>query len=384
MSNPMDDAVAAFRDEQDRTPGDASLGRARLLRAAQRRRERMRALLAAAVVAALVGTNSTTWAWSTGRLDPLLHWLGASDEGPARAAPHAPARAAAEQAPEEVRVQEGEPAPGAALALDDADEARAQQAPPAPGAALALDDVDEAHAQQAPPAPGAALALDDVDEAHAQQAPPTPVSSGAHATPAPHTFDRVAEARSPRIEEQAPTDTRQARAETRRTQAARGAAHVRASGTTAPNGVALLEAATVEGAESDSPSSTNAPSPPDERSTAQARTDDDLAAALRALDPPPPAVDADRRAFARAHRIHFGGGSPEQALPAWDRYLSQFPRGRFVPEARFNRAVSLLRLRRDDEARAALTPFANGAYGGVRARDARALLDALDEGRLRR
>lgn len=93
---------------------------------------------------------------------------------------------------------------------------------------------------------------------------------------------------------------------------------------------------------------------------------------------------SDRRAFASAHGIHHGGGAPLSALRAWDRYLARFPRGRFVPEARFNRAVTLLRLRRDDAARAALRPFADGAYEGLRQREARALLEALDRGTLRR
>ncbi len=54
----------------------------------------------------------------------------------------------------------------------------------------------------------------------------------------------------------------------------------------------------------DSPSSTNAPSPPDERSTAQARTDDDLAAALRALE------SASPRRRRRSARLRAGPSHP--------------------------------------------------------------------------
>jgi hypothetical protein len=111
---------------------------------------------------------------------------------------------------------------------------------------------------------------------------------------------------------------------------------------------------------------------------------DSLSAALEELEPPPRTIDADRAAFAEAHRLHFGGGSPAAALSAWDGYLMRFASGRFVPEARFNRAVILLRLRRDAEAREALRPFAQGAYEGLRTREAQDLLDALDRGTLRR
>ena len=49
----------------------------------------------------------------------------------------------------------------------------------------------------------------------------------------------------------------------------------------------------------------------------------------------------------------------------------------FAPEARYNRALSLVRLGRTQEARSALEPFANGAYGGYRKDEAKALLDRI-------
>jgi hypothetical protein len=48
-----------------------------------------------------------------------------------------------------------------------------------------------------------------------------------------------------------------------------------------------------------------------------------------------------------------------------------------VPEAKYNRAIDLLKLRRYVEARAALLPFANGAYGAYHREGARELLRAI-------
>jgi len=81
--------------------------------------------------------------------------------------------------------------------------------------------------------------------------------------------------------------------------------------------------------------------------------------------------------YETAHRAHFAARAPAAALPAWDEYLAEFPNGRFSLEARYNRAICLVRLGRHDEARAALQPFANGEAGGYRQQDAIALLDAL-------
>ena len=51
--------------------------------------------------------------------------------------------------------------------------------------------------------------------------------------------------------------------------------------------------------------------------------------------------------------------------------------GALVPEARYNRALCLVRLGRVQEAKLALTPFAHGDYAGYRRAEARALLNAL-------
>jgi hypothetical protein len=81
--------------------------------------------------------------------------------------------------------------------------------------------------------------------------------------------------------------------------------------------------------------------------------------------------------YSRAHRLHFGGADPRASLAAWDEYLARYPSGRFAPDARYNRAIDLLKLKRFDEARAALQPFADGAFGGYHRDDARELLRSM-------
>jgi len=91
--------------------------------------------------------------------------------------------------------------------------------------------------------------------------------------------------------------------------------------------------------------------------------------------PAPDGLDAESRAYGRAHEAHFVARDPRSALAAWDRYLAAYPRGAFAPEARFNRALCLVRLGRDDAAREALRPIAAGRY---RASEATALIEWLD------
>ena len=82
--------------------------------------------------------------------------------------------------------------------------------------------------------------------------------------------------------------------------------------------------------------------------------------------------------YRRAHALHFRGGAPAETLAAWDAYLAAYPRGRFAAEARYNRAIVLVRLDRIDDARAALAPFAAGEIeGGYRQAEAAELRDAL-------
>ncbi|HVZ75145.1 MAG TPA: hypothetical protein VHJ20_22335 [Polyangia bacterium] len=97
------------------------------------------------------------------------------------------------------------------------------------------------------------------------------------------------------------------------------------------------------------------------------------------LAPSPPAprpdVEGDARAYARAHELHFHDDDPARALSAWNRYLTSYPHGAFVPDARYNRALCLLRLGRTTAAAEALRPFAAGAFHGYRRLEAESLLD---------
>lgn len=90
-----------------------------------------------------------------------------------------------------------------------------------------------------------------------------------------------------------------------------------------------------------------------------------------------PAADAERSLYEAAHAQHFEAHDTTGALTAWDAYLASYPSGRFAVEARYNRALTLVRLGRLDEAREALASFARGDHGAYREREARRLLDAI-------
>ena len=92
----------------------------------------------------------------------------------------------------------------------------------------------------------------------------------------------------------------------------------------------------------------------------------------------PAASDPHAPLFAEAHRLHFIERDPARAILAWDRYLATAPDGRFAPEARYNRALALVRLGRVAEAKTELDAFASGRYGGYRREEAKALIDALE------
>jgi hypothetical protein len=100
----------------------------------------------------------------------------------------------------------------------------------------------------------------------------------------------------------------------------------------------------------------------------------------RAAETPPARAPFDEepsRLYAVAHKAHFVDRDPVAALRAWDAYLAAAPDGPLSPEARYDRAITLARLGRRAEARTALEPFAQGAYGDYRAKEAKTLLNAL-------
>jgi TolA-binding protein len=86
--------------------------------------------------------------------------------------------------------------------------------------------------------------------------------------------------------------------------------------------------------------------------------------------------DADGDLYRLAHDAHFKSHDYARALGAWEAYLRAAPGGRLATEARYNRAICLLRLGRDAEARQALEPFAAGKLG-YRQSEAQQLLDEL-------
>lgn len=86
--------------------------------------------------------------------------------------------------------------------------------------------------------------------------------------------------------------------------------------------------------------------------------------------------DADGDLYRLAHDAHFKAHDYGRALGAWEAYLRAAPSGRLSTEARYNRAICLLRLGRDAEARQALEPFAAGKLG-YRQSEAQKLLEEL-------
>jgi TolA-binding protein len=90
-------------------------------------------------------------------------------------------------------------------------------------------------------------------------------------------------------------------------------------------------------------------------------------------------ADQERFAYERAHHAHFFADAPARALAAWDQYLATYPHGTFAPEARYNRALCLVRLGKFEPAATALRPFAAGRVGGYRRHEACLLLRWLSE-----
>ncbi|HVV84069.1 MAG TPA: hypothetical protein VHE35_13430 [Kofleriaceae bacterium] len=90
-------------------------------------------------------------------------------------------------------------------------------------------------------------------------------------------------------------------------------------------------------------------------------------------------LDESAARFRRADELHVRGADAD-ALAAWDDYLAAYPTSPLAVEARYNRALVLVRLRRWDEARLALAPFVAGRVTppGYRQAEATALVGAIE------
>jgi TolA-binding protein len=96
-------------------------------------------------------------------------------------------------------------------------------------------------------------------------------------------------------------------------------------------------------------------------------------APVRKLAAPP----SEAWLYGRAHDLHFRGGALDKALAAWSAYLVNFPNGQLAPEARFNRAICLVRLKRLEDAKVALADIAANAPASHQRDHASRLLDSL-------
>lgn len=98
---------------------------------------------------------------------------------------------------------------------------------------------------------------------------------------------------------------------------------------------------------------------------------------MRARDAKSPSPDL--ALYKSAHEKHFRERDYAGALAQWEVYLKQMPTGTFAVEAKYNRALCLVRLGRYAEARAALHEFAEGRVGaGYRRGEAARVIEALD------
>jgi TolA-binding protein len=122
----------------------------------------------------------------------------------------------------------------------------------------------------------------------------------------------------------------------------------------------------------------DAPAGREDASASSPATDGEPSAAAEAVEPTK-TINPDLARYREAHRMHFRERDFWAALRAWESYLSSYPEGTFAVEARYNRAICLVRLGRKEEARRALAPFASGEVArGYRKTEASELLEALE------
>lgn len=93
--------------------------------------------------------------------------------------------------------------------------------------------------------------------------------------------------------------------------------------------------------------------------------------------PPPVLPDPELVTYRVAHEAHFRGSDAAAALRAWDAYLAAYPSGKLAVDARYSRALILIKLERWTDAANALRPFADAPAGSYRQAEAARLLAAL-------
>lgn len=319
MSPPdLEQLLAAARDDVPADGHDVRATRSRVLESLEQRGQRRQRLLALLTVLGLSAVGTTSWAWVSGWLPARIDELRGGD-----GAPPSPRRER-QAGPRSRSAPAIEPALAVAGADDELAAEGAAIAPPPPAA-------------QRAPAPTGAPKL--APAGHAGARPPGPVSrDGAGPSFAPSAR------RATPLDEAAPTALASA-----------------PPSAAAPDGAAPTARAP-RAAEPAAPTSPASPAP----------------ARAIAAEPPTLPRDGELWAFRAAYQAQTGGVAATDALAAWERYLAAYPGGRLAPEARWNRAVLLVRLGRDAQAKAALTPFAEGAEGGYRQSEAARLLRGLD------
>lgn len=98
-----------------------------------------------------------------------------------------------------------------------------------------------------------------------------------------------------------------------------------------------------------------------------------------AITRPPPDDSEHRalRAYREAERLQFEDKDYARALGAWDRYIPLAGKSPLLVDAKWQRALCLVRLGRSEEAREALEPFVRGDLGAYRQDEARTILESL-------
>lgn len=325
MSSPdlLDQAVEAMRLEHDDGPGGDADGTRWRIRASLERAQVVRGrLLGALVVVGVLCTGGVSWAYLSGRLEGVWPWL-TDVVGAERVSEPAQPRPRGRRLP-------AQPEPRVAAAAAPV-AVVAPEVPASPVAAAIAARVEPAHpAVVANTSTGVKPAL--------AAAPPAPVLATA---PATAVSPRAVTPPARVVKPVAPPPA------------------IPAAPAITPSPSPAVAAPAAAPAAAPSPRVTTLPL--------------DGAAAEPAL----PAAAPDL--YRAAHQLHFHAGDPAAALAAWDRYLDSQPSGRFAIEARYNRAMALIRLRRYRDALLALQPFARGEImpSGYRQSEAQRLSERL-------